>query len=565
MSTNLENEQSLLDQKIEKLQLNKDQWAQKSIQEKINALDHILVQIGKLAQRQVELAVQAKGLPTDEQAEEWLGGPMVQARIARQMKESLVHFSKNQNTGIAPKNAHARADGQVVVDIFPHQFLDKMLFMGFKAQLWLDPKVKLDHFQEDTAVFYRQSQPKGKVALVLAAGNVASIGLLDALHKLFVEGQVCLIKFNPVNEYLYEIFDGVLDELIAQGFVALTKGGADIGEYLCQHPNIDEIHITGSDKTHDAIVYGVGEEGKARKERREPRNLKKISSELGNVSPVIVVPGSWTQKEIQFHAQNIATQLTNNAGFNCNAVRMLILHDEWAQKREFLDALRAVLSKIPTRKAYYPGAFDRFAQFKAAHPNMETFGEQAQGHLPWGFVFDVDPNNENDICFKQEAFCGLAGQTALKAKDAKDFLQKAVEFANHQMWGTLNMTLIIDDRTRKVLQSEVDHAIASLKYGSIVINHWAALSYGMGVTAWGAYPGHEMHDIQSGIGFVHNSFMFESVQKTVIDGPFVVSPLPPWFVTHRRGTQVAKALTALELNPSILALPKVIWHSVLGA
>ena len=202
MSTNLENEQSLLDQKIEKLQLNKDQWAQKSIQEKINALDHILVQIGKLAQRQVDLAVQAKGLPTDEQAEEWLGGPMVQARIARQMKESLVHFSQNQTTGIASKNAHARADGQVVVDIFPHQFLDKMLFMGFKAQLWLDPKVKLDQFQDDTAVFYRQSEPKGKVALVLAAGNVASIGLLDALHKLFVEGQVCLIKFNPVNEYL---------------------------------------------------------------------------------------------------------------------------------------------------------------------------------------------------------------------------------------------------------------------------------------------------------------------------------------------------------------------------
>jgi acyl-CoA reductase-like NAD-dependent aldehyde dehydrogenase len=558
--------QNALDQKIEILQSKKEIWAKKKIDEKIQALDQIIQKIYELGQKQVDLAVSAKGLAPDHQAEEWLGGPMVQARIARQIKEALIAFKKNQTTGLSQSDAKKLENGQVVVDVFPKNFIDKMLFMGFSAELWLDPKIQIDRFQEDTAVFYRQENPKGAVALVLAAGNVASIGLLDAFHKLFVEGQVCFIKFNPVNEYLYEVFEEILSSLINEGFVALTKGAADVGEYLCQHPKIEEIHITGSDKTHDAIVFGTGAEGKDRKAKVEPRNQKRISSELGNVSPMIVVPGSWTQKEINFHAQNVATQLSNNAGFNCNAIRMLILHKDWPQKQQFLDALRATLAQIPTRPAYYPGAFERFAMFEKAHPNkIEKFGQPKENELPWAFIFDVDPEQKDDICFKQESFCGVAGQTALEGKDAKDFLENAVKFANEQMWGTLNITILIDDRTKKQLQAPLQKAIADLKYGSIVINHWAALSYGMGVTAWGAYPGHTIDDIQSGVGFVHNSYLFESVQKTVIYGPFTVSPLPPWFVTHKRGSQVAKALTELEASPSVLKLPKVIFHSVLGA
>ena len=40
------------------------------------------------------------------------------------------------------------------------------------------------------------------MALVLAAGNVASLGPRDVLSKLFVEGKVVVMKANPVNDYL---------------------------------------------------------------------------------------------------------------------------------------------------------------------------------------------------------------------------------------------------------------------------------------------------------------------------------------------------------------------------
>jgi hypothetical protein len=37
---------------------------------------------------------------------------------------------------------------------------------------------------------------------VLGAGNVSSIGPMDALYELFAKDHVVLLKLNPVNEHL---------------------------------------------------------------------------------------------------------------------------------------------------------------------------------------------------------------------------------------------------------------------------------------------------------------------------------------------------------------------------
>ncbi len=57
--------------------------------------------------------------------------------------------------------------------------------------------------------------------------------------------------------------------LVDGGYLRFAYGGAETGKYLTNHPNIDEIHITGSDKTFDAIVFGEGAEGAQRKLRDE--------------------------------------------------------------------------------------------------------------------------------------------------------------------------------------------------------------------------------------------------------------------------------------------------------
>ena len=40
------------------------------------------------------------------------------------------------------------------------------------------------------------------------------------------------------------------------GVLRLVYGGIDVGKYVCSHNGIDAIHLTGSDKTYDAIVWG---------------------------------------------------------------------------------------------------------------------------------------------------------------------------------------------------------------------------------------------------------------------------------------------------------------------
>ena len=61
-----------------------------------------------------------------------------------------------------------------------------------------------------------------------------------------------------------------------------------------RHPGVDTLHITGADRTYDAIVYGTGPEGAERRRRDDPVLHKPFSAELGNLTPIIVVPGRWS-------------------------------------------------------------------------------------------------------------------------------------------------------------------------------------------------------------------------------------------------------------------------------
>jgi hypothetical protein len=414
-------------------------------------------------------------------------------------------------------------------------------------------------------VAYKEELPRGKVALVLSAGNVSSIGPMDALYKLFVDNEVVVFKAHRVNDYLGPLFERGLRPLIEAGFLRVVYGGVEEGAYLCDHPLVDTIHVTGSDKTYEAIVFGVGPEGARRKAEGRPRLAKQVTAELGNVSPVIVVPGAWSTGDLEYHAENVATMLTNNGGFNCNAARVLVLHEAWPQRPAFLDALRAVLRQVPPRRAYYPGAAYRFASFLAAHPYAVRIGVAAPGELPWA-VATLDAEAHDELAFRTESFCGFFGAVPLPAQDATHFVHEAVRFCNERLWGSLNVTLIVHPRSagQRGLGAAVEQAIADLRYGTISINHWAATGYGLVVTPWGAYPGHPPEDIHSGVGVVHNTLMFSRVEKGVVRAPFRVWPKPPWFALHRRTNELGRRLTFFEADPAPWKLPGIFALALQG-
>ncbi len=561
---------SELDAAIEALTEGKDRFATLAISDRINLIDHAVDGIRAVEEAWIARACEAKGLDpaAPNSGEEWLGGPMVTLRNLRLLRQSLMDVRDYGRPRLPDNSIKTAINGQTVVQVFPDTMFDKLLYQGFTGEIWMEPEITLDNLEASTAVVYNSDEPPvGAVSLVLGAGNVSSIGPMDVLYKLFAENEVCLLKMNPVNEYVGPFVEQAFSSFVDAGFLRVVYGGAEVGDYLCKHPGVDNIHITGSDKTHDIIVWGPpGEERERRLADDDPVNPKPITSELGCVTPVIVVPGKWSAADLAFQAQNVAAMVANNGSFNCNAAKVLIVHDEWKQKTEFVDAVKQALTTTPRRAAYYPGAHSRYDSFLAAHPEADKLGPRTDDVVPWTLIRDVDSANHDDMCFTTEAFCGVLAQTAISAESTADYVRSVVDFCNDHVWGTLSCSMIVHPKVHKdaALNPVIEQAIADLRYGTVAVNHWAALAYGLCSTTWGAYPGHTNKDIQSGVGVVHNTFLFDKPQKTVIRGPFRVAPKPPWFASNKRTHAIARRLTAFEADPSVLKIPGIVFNSLLG-
>jgi acyl-CoA reductase-like NAD-dependent aldehyde dehydrogenase len=554
--------QEEMDVAIVALQAHKDEWVAFSVRDRIVLIDRLIRDFADIAERWVDASIKAKGIADDSLCvgEEWAAGAWPVLKNLRQLRQSLVDIETEGHPKI-PGPVTTNANGQVVAQVFPQTIYDRLFFERIRGEIWMDPDVTMEDLFKSQAVAYYDKDHTGKVALVLGAGNVSSIGPMDVIYKLFVEDQVVLFKANPVNAYLGPLMSEAFRALIDTGFLRIVYGGAAEGAYLCNHAGIEEIHITGSDKTFDAIVFGSGAEGEKRKTERAPLLNKRITGELGNVSPVIVVPGNWSKTDLEYQAEHIDTMLTNNAGFNCNATRVIIQDADWPQRNQLLEEMRRLLSQIPARKAYYPGAIERHSMFILEHPDADRIGNASETELPWTLIAGVDASKIDDVCFTTEAFCSLFAETALQAKSVPEYIDKAVEFANRHIWGSLNATIIVHPTTLRdpEIKAAIERAIAKLGYGTVGINVWAGAGFTFGTTTWGAFPGHELQNIQSGMGVVHNTLMFSRPQKSVIWGPFRGALTPPWFVTRgKTARKLFPKLVAFEAAPSALKVPGIL-------
>jgi aldehyde dehydrogenase (NAD(P)+) len=561
-----------LDRSVELLQEHKDEWARLPIPKKIELLLQVRSRLGERAEKWVETSAKSKSMDPHSPwvGEEWTTGPWAIAEGINGYLDTLQALAAGRL--LKPKKVSTRPDGQVVARIFPANIFNVIMLNGIHADVWMQPGVSAADLESHMGAFYRQEDPSGKVSLVLGAGNVTSIAPLDAIYKLYACGQVVLLKLSPVNDCVGPILEDVFAPLIEAGFLQCAYGGADVGKYLVQHAGIDEIHITGSAHTHDSIVFGSEPEGAERKRLNQPLISKPITSELGGVGPVIIAPGKWSRADIRFQAENVVTMKLHNNGYNCVASQVLILPESWNQREEFLDAVRDLMRRLPPRPAFYPGATERHQEALAAHANVEQFSADETRLL----ITDVDPNAENVYCFNKEFFGAVFAQTSLPGKDAAEFLRNAVDFCNRKLSGTLGATLIVHPRTIKELGPALDNSIAALRYGSVGVNIWNAAAFLLAQASWGAYPGHSFADIQSGMGVVGNSFLFDKPEKTVARGcfyPFPRSwlhgessffPRPPWFVTNKTAHLTTKRVAMFAASPGYRHLPGILISALLG-
>ena len=174
----------------------------------------------------------------------------------------------------------------------------------------------------------------------------------------------------------------------------------------------------------------AGDEARQRRHDGNPRLQKQITSELGNVSPWIMVPGAYTPRQLAFQAQRrrfghqqCVVQLRGHQG--AGHVERL------AGSPEVSRPARANTPRHATALRLLPGARERFARFAGCAR------QQQDGTLPWTMLRDVDPDAAPHL-LQEESFVCVFAEVALDAASPESFISRAVDFVNEQLFGTLS-------------------------------------------------------------------------------------------------------------------------------
>ncbi|MCA1307091.1 aldehyde dehydrogenase family protein [Microbacterium esteraromaticum] len=566
-------ERAELDAHITVLRKGAATWSSLTLSQRATLLRALRDSVSATIEDWADTAADSKGLPSGHplRGEEWLSGPYSTLGALDAYADTLTKLAGGRSTldGLTIGRAPG---GRTRVDAFPLTRSDQILLAGFSGEVWLKPGTTPASARRNAGLAQLTPDAPGGVGLVLGAGNITSIPVLDVFYELLAHNRVVLLKVNPTQDALVPVYERALAPLIAPGFLRIVRGGAAVGSYLTGHPDLDHVHITGAAATFDAIVWGPSNGTGAQKaattrRRRENRPLlkKPITAELGGVSPIIVVPGEWTDADITFHAEHVATMRLQNSGHNCIAGQVVIMSRDWAQADQFRAALRRAYASAPERPIWYPGSPKRMGAAAEDYPDALVLADR--------LLIEIDENADATALQSTEYFAPVLGVVELDGT-GQAFLDAAVTYANDELVGTLGGNIIIDPATEKAMGAGFERAIAEFRYGSIAINTWTALGFIVPTMTWGAFPGNTIDDVGSGIGVVHNALLLDDVERSVVRGPFrpfprslpvlnggglfSILPKPPWFVSARTGTEVSAGLTRFRARGGALGLVRTL-------
>lgn len=557
-------------------------WSALTVGQRVTLLHGVRRSVAAHAREWARTAVRSKGLTQDHalRGEEWLSGPYATLTAVDAYIRTLERLAEGRNP-LDGVRIDRTTSGQTRVHAFPLTGIDTLLLSGFTGEVWLTPGVTPGDARSRAGLAQRvqgagpaEDAEDGGVGLVLGAGNITSIPVLDVLYELLAHNRVALLKVNPTQDALVPVFERALAPLIALGFLRIVTGGGDVGAYLTAHPAFRHVHITGSAATFDTIVWGPstgkGSGSQRRKQENHPRLTTPITAELGGVSPIIIVPGEWTAEDLRFQAEHVATMRLQNGGHNCIAGQVVILSADWAQKDQFLAELRRAYALAPERPLWYPNTAARMAQATEAYPDALVLADR--------LLVQIGEEEEDPTAIQRtEYFAPVLGVEELPGT-GQAFLDSAVAHANEKLQGTLGANVLIDPATEALLGGGFERAITALRYGSIAINTWTAFGFLTPTATWGAFPGNTIADVGSGLGIVHNALLLDDVERSVVRGPFrpfprsasvvrdggqfTILPKPPWFVSSRTGAQVSEGLTRFRARGGVLALIRTLVQAM---
>lgn len=445
-------------------------------------------------------------------AEEWASGPLPVARL-------LAVLSQRQQP-----HQHRHGAHRVVV---PTTGLgDRLLLRGYRAQC----------FGDDAPT---SAPADERIALVLGAGNVTSTPLLDVLQQVFVARRAVVLKCSPLHAALRPHFERALAPLLSHDLLRIECGDAQLGVALARDPRIGAVHLTGATATWLAL-------------RADPALAgKELTAEVGCVTPALLVPGGWRDGELRFVAAQLAAYAAMNGGATCLAPRVVLCARTWPQRDALLSHLREQLRALPARVPFHPAAS---AAFTAAT------GSTAPNALPPTLRAGLDLAADAAL-LRREHFAPVLLELPIDAHDAATFGERAAAVAREHIYGALSAYVFAPPRVLARQRPTIDRMLDALPHGTVAINTWTGLGYGLGSTPWGVPADAK---VEHGAGWTRGAIGIGEVRRCVIEGPFRPRPLPPWLPAHRSGAATLRALTRYYLRPGLLRLTNVIARGMLS-
>ncbi len=439
-----------------------------------------------------------------------------------------------------------------------------MMFLLLKSLLHNDSNTALSYNEDENY------QDEKGIALVLSAGNQSNLGLLDLLHCIFVHPRKpVLLKHHPLRPFLDHPYKEILKPLIQRNFVhVIDDYGNDFTQSLLSREEISHVHLTGSLATSNILntIYG-----KTRPHLSQEEVKRRITSELGCASPVIITPSKrYSTRELRNCVKHIVLSKKMFGGTNCLMSQAIVISADWEQKDLFREILKDEMSKTPTDPCYYPGSLEKVAEIVNKYESVQQIrgpmAERSRYYDSDEPATDDEKNNNDDKHHPYLIECGLFGSEKYNGyalqneafgpllaivelpshiesdttcndsmvSDDKgiDFLvNSAVPFVNNKqnLYGTLSCIIMHPTKSSYSYHKYQDlikqQVISKLNYGTVNVNTntfmgFAAYSYG---GQWGAHSKDVLG--QSGNASVGNGFMLKDVDKTVVYGQSLSFPL----------------------------------------
>ena len=267
-------------------------------------------------------------------------------------------------------------------------------------------------------------------------------------HQAVQRGEGLPAQDEPGQRLSRPVHRGGVRRRDPAGFLAVVYGGAEEGAYLAQHPASTRSISPAPTGPTTTSCGGRRARSGTRARRATPRcSPSRSPRSSGTSRRCSSCPARTADRELAFQAESIAGAVAHNASFNCNTPKMLVTPRGWAGATGLLAAIERALAADAGAPGVLPGRRGAMAgDSPGAARDQDCGRRRGPGELPWTLLPGLDATDPREPAFTTEPFCSILSETEVGSDDPVEFLERAVDFANNRLWGTLSAELVVHPR-----------------------------------------------------------------------------------------------------------------------